>query len=651
MSGMNGAIKRFRVEKRNAESKFKGLKYAGVLVVALCMICGSFGYLLGASGPTGFGTVIEPGSMVGSADYVIFKDGSNYKARNGTTGAIDYSDSSIKSVVESALNHSGNSASIRISSGLFVGSGADGDTIYISYDNVSFRGVGQGTIFDGISIRLISNDCDIGDFQITGNAAPPAAIHIKAPARNCLVENIKSSVSSAYMNCAVNFYVDTGSVGEIISDITIRNCEVVDSYCIGYELGASGTGRNISLINCVAYNCGKALRYNTWVVGFDLCETPALLEDILISNCRAERNWESGFHLEWAGSIRNMVIENCISKYNGIDKGPTANYGNGFMVKEGMILKDCLSQYNEHIGYSVKNQGNAHIYMENCRDIGSEGGFHVDGNKTTGRTYLDNCRSENSTSYGIFTVYGQVFTSKLHIYNAAGAATYINFFSGTGAYASDNSIFDIELYNLAVGSAQPLALFDGTPKNILVTGFISQLKSSSTGIKFTGATASNITLRDLTIETVSSQAVMITTTGNAGMIVVRDTLVYDPQTTPTLTVPFVGKSDYTAYPLIVAGTVIAKNLLSGSPFYRCKFTEYYASATVTTGNTFINITHLIHGIPASIVITAASNISGYVYYLSEINSTTFKINLNATASANKIFYWYARMSDLATEVT
>jgi len=56
---MNGAIKRFRVEKKNAESKFKGLKYAGVLVVALCMVCGSFGYLLGAAPASAPNTVLD----------------------------------------------------------------------------------------------------------------------------------------------------------------------------------------------------------------------------------------------------------------------------------------------------------------------------------------------------------------------------------------------------------------------------------------------------------------------------------------------------------------------------------------------------------------------------------------------------------------
>jgi len=48
-------------------------------------------------------TVIEPGSMVGSANYVIFKDGVNYYGKNGTTGAISYSGTNAVTVFNSVI--------------------------------------------------------------------------------------------------------------------------------------------------------------------------------------------------------------------------------------------------------------------------------------------------------------------------------------------------------------------------------------------------------------------------------------------------------------------------------------------------------------------------------------------------------------------
>ena len=83
------------------------------------MICGSFGYLLGASGPTEWGTVIEPGSMVSNADYTIFVDGTNYKARNGTTGNIEYSSTNASQVINNAISDSSAGAIIEFNGNSF----------------------------------------------------------------------------------------------------------------------------------------------------------------------------------------------------------------------------------------------------------------------------------------------------------------------------------------------------------------------------------------------------------------------------------------------------------------------------------------------------------------------------------------------------
>lgn len=59
----------------------------GILIVSALMLSGSIGYLIGADGPSGFGTVIEPGSMVSDYDYVVFQD-SGFAYVKDKTGSL-----------------------------------------------------------------------------------------------------------------------------------------------------------------------------------------------------------------------------------------------------------------------------------------------------------------------------------------------------------------------------------------------------------------------------------------------------------------------------------------------------------------------------------------------------------------------------------
>lgn len=74
---------------------------ASVLLVILVLSVFYVGYYVGANSGS---TIIERGSFVETASYVVFKDGSTYKAKNGTTGAIDYSGTSAVTVMQTAVN-------------------------------------------------------------------------------------------------------------------------------------------------------------------------------------------------------------------------------------------------------------------------------------------------------------------------------------------------------------------------------------------------------------------------------------------------------------------------------------------------------------------------------------------------------------------
>jgi hypothetical protein len=71
--------------------------------VVLCVF--SVGYFVGLTVAQTTTTItIEPNSFQTEASYVIFKDGTTIKARNGTTGAIDYSGTEAVTVMQLAYN-------------------------------------------------------------------------------------------------------------------------------------------------------------------------------------------------------------------------------------------------------------------------------------------------------------------------------------------------------------------------------------------------------------------------------------------------------------------------------------------------------------------------------------------------------------------
>ena len=86
------------------------------LWVMILLLAVNFGALFGNALTPSFGTVIQPGSLIQGFGYTIFGDGTNIYARNGRSGAIDYSaaESSFSSVVQSAVTGQGVSGSIYI---------------------------------------------------------------------------------------------------------------------------------------------------------------------------------------------------------------------------------------------------------------------------------------------------------------------------------------------------------------------------------------------------------------------------------------------------------------------------------------------------------------------------------------------------------
>lgn len=75
----------------------------GAVICAVLMIGISIGYVIRGSTPTGFPTVIEPGSMVAQS-MVVFKDGGMTYLKDDNSGRLLFSSSSSYSVIQYAIN-------------------------------------------------------------------------------------------------------------------------------------------------------------------------------------------------------------------------------------------------------------------------------------------------------------------------------------------------------------------------------------------------------------------------------------------------------------------------------------------------------------------------------------------------------------------
>jgi len=103
------------------------------------MIGASMGIIISGTTP-GFPTVIEPGSMVAGSTHLLFSDNAVYYARNGTTGSLDYSGTSARTVIQAVLDNM-NSDGGKIT---FIGTFYVDGNISVTKSHITFAGLGAG---------------------------------------------------------------------------------------------------------------------------------------------------------------------------------------------------------------------------------------------------------------------------------------------------------------------------------------------------------------------------------------------------------------------------------------------------------------------------------------------------------------------------
>ncbi|MCX6821837.1 MAG: right-handed parallel beta-helix repeat-containing protein [Candidatus Aenigmarchaeota archaeon] len=219
-----------------------------ILIIIFALAITSFiGYKFGLSQSGNvLKSVVEPGSMVTEASYVIFTDGAMIYARDGNTGEIVNSNTDASTVINWAINQLTNGGKIFIKAGTYELS---------SYINVgtntwdipfTIEGEGFNTILkiaDNTNTPIIRSRCAVTTGCVNG------FVHL----RNFQIDGNKDN--NNFGSYCIEWAVYQGT----IENIKIKNCKSHGIYLIGNGTGASASDNSIH--NVIIANCdGDGIR-------------------------------------------------------------------------------------------------------------------------------------------------------------------------------------------------------------------------------------------------------------------------------------------------------------------------------------------------------------------------------------------------------
>jgi hypothetical protein len=174
------------------------------------------GYLVRAQIELSFETVIENGSMVETASYIIFKDDSTYYARNGTTGSIDYYGINASTVIQLTINTLPNGGKIFLRAGNYSISATilvQTDSIFIEGESGDHDAIGTyGTILkptiDGLTILKVLGEVSasithftLKNLVIFGDDKVGTALHLEYVQRAYIEDVVILNIAGYGLYC------------------------------------------------------------------------------------------------------------------------------------------------------------------------------------------------------------------------------------------------------------------------------------------------------------------------------------------------------------------------------------------------------------------------------------------------------------------
>jgi hypothetical protein len=193
------------------------------LITLFILSLGLFiGYKIGVHAQGQFiKAIVEPGSMVTEASYVIFTDGTNYYARNGLTGEIEFQSTNASYVINNVLTSLTGGGEVVLKDGTYSLT----SPIKITNSGVTLRGSSKGaTILDpvgvnGLEVGVTGSDIwhvKISDLYFYGSTDSTAII-LRNP-QNAVVERVwiedypEGILLECDINCNYNTFYDINTL-------------------------------------------------------------------------------------------------------------------------------------------------------------------------------------------------------------------------------------------------------------------------------------------------------------------------------------------------------------------------------------------------------------------------------------------------------
>ena len=246
--------------------------------VAVALLSSALTLTVIGSTPTGFSTVLEPGSLVEEARYTVFQSGGVTYIKNGTTGEIEYSSSSDYSAFYEASNNSGM-----------------GDMIFVKNGTYEL----PNTLPLPVGVTLKSYGANL---NISANAGEAFTVGTTTSAATEQITEI-SGFNVIGDDGVTNTFINVSRIrhGFLLSEMTFYD---VDNIATVWGDCYNAIFEKLSGINCV----GVLLRFGT-LSGETLAPNNAIVRDCEFSNTLALAGTSTAIQIE--AHIHHITIVNC----------------------------------------------------------------------------------------------------------------------------------------------------------------------------------------------------------------------------------------------------------------------------------------------------------------------------------------------------
>ena len=299
-----------------------------------------------------------------------------------------------------------------------------------------------------VPISVTQPDVLLRGFTLLGNGGVMIRVsHVRVEEVTATNRGTDGAMYPAGTNGLFYIWAD----GQTIEDVAFIDCTAEDAHTHGFNLNAVNLPRetrNIRFVNCVARRCGFGLEGGSrseWITGFDIQENNDLY-DVQVINCRAEDNWQSGFHFEPGedkGTIKKAItFQGCTAARNG-QRNPkqypyTSTFLSGFYVHFNAAVTDCASVDNKNAGFYV--EGGDNVVFTRCTDTGSTYGWKVV--KNARNIVLDDCTSAGALEWAFWSAFSR--NIQLNGFQSVGAAGGRGYMSMLGWYYDEPAYqFDV----------------------------------------------------------------------------------------------------------------------------------------------------------------------------------------------------------------